>query len=78
MFYFNFLEASNSTPYILASNILDGMATPILWVGKFGHIEDKESLSIKEELLDFETFGFETSCLYADNAYNEDRADNTG
>ena len=36
MFYFNYLEAYNAPRYILASNIMDGIATPLLWVGKLG------------------------------------------
>lgn len=44
IFYFNFLEASNPYPYILSSNILDGMATPILWVGELGQIENNATM----------------------------------
>ena len=50
MFYFNFLEVSNAKTYVLASNILDGMATPILWVGKFGQLRTMETVTLKSDL----------------------------
>ena len=80
VFYFNFLEVSNAKTYVLASNILDGMATPILWVGKFGQLRTMESVASESDFLVLRQLcSFETSCLecrHEDNADNEENEDN--